>query len=120
MRGKGRPFPKGRSPNPGGRPRVLKDIQELAREKSPEALETLADIMANQKAPAAARVAAANALLDRGYGRPLQSLSQTMTINKRAEEMTDDELATIAASGNPRVEEPKPVPYSPRLGPELN
>ena len=63
---KGRPFPKGQSGNPGGRPRVLADVQELARAKSPKALETLEQIMLNEKAPPAARVAAANGLLDRG------------------------------------------------------
>jgi hypothetical protein len=45
MPGKGRPFQKGISGNPGGRPKVLGDVQELAREKSPEAINTLTDIM---------------------------------------------------------------------------
>jgi hypothetical protein len=47
MPGKGRPFPKGVSGNPGGRPKVLGDVQELARQKSPEAITTLANIMQN-------------------------------------------------------------------------
>ena len=38
MPGKGRPFQKGVSGNPGGRPKVLGDVQELARQKSPEAI----------------------------------------------------------------------------------
>ena len=63
MPGKGRPFSKGVSGNPGGRPKVLGDVQELARQKSPEAINTLVGIMNNEKAPPAARVAAANALL---------------------------------------------------------
>jgi hypothetical protein len=56
MPGKGRPFPKGVSGNPGGRPRVLGDVQELARQKSPEAINTLSTIMHDEKAPPAARV----------------------------------------------------------------
>jgi hypothetical protein len=79
MPGKGRPFPKGISGNPGGRPKVLGDVQELARQKSPEAITTLANIMQDEKAPPAARVAAANALLDRGYGKPTQPISQTLS-----------------------------------------
>jgi hypothetical protein len=56
MRGKGRPFKPGQSGNPGGRPKVLGDIQELARQKSPEAIATLANGH-DEKAPPAARVA---------------------------------------------------------------
>ena len=41
MPGKGRPFEKGVSGNPGGRPKVLGDVQELARQQSPEAINTL-------------------------------------------------------------------------------
>jgi hypothetical protein len=93
----------------GGRPRVLGDIQELARQKSPEAIETLTDIMQNAKAPPAARVAAANSLLDRGYGRPLQ-VSQSLRVTVRAEDLSDDELATIALSGDALTVEPDPNP----------
>jgi hypothetical protein len=67
-------FKKGQSGNPGGKPRVLKDVQDLARKYTVPAIEALAEIVRNKKAPAAARVAAANAILDRGYGRPAQSL----------------------------------------------
>jgi hypothetical protein len=58
MPGKGRPFLKGISGNPGGRLRVLGDVQELARQQSPQAINTLAEIMSDEKAPPAARVAA--------------------------------------------------------------
>ena len=50
MRGKGRPFKPGQSGNPGGRPRVLRDVQELARQKSPEEIEALSNIMRDEKA----------------------------------------------------------------------
>jgi hypothetical protein len=60
----GRRFKKGQSGNPGGRPKVIADIQELARQKTPEAIETLTDIMINGKQEAA-RVSAARELLDR-------------------------------------------------------
>jgi len=98
MPGKGRPFPKGVSGNPGGRPKVLGDVQELARQKSPEAINTLSTIMNDDKAPPAARVAAANALLDRGYGKPTQPISQTLAkIDPSA--ISDEDLAAIAVNG---------------------
>ena len=38
------------------------------------AIETLVSIMCNEKSPAAARTAAAQAILDRGYGKPSQDI----------------------------------------------
>ena len=52
----------------------MADVQEVAQEHSVAAIKTLASIMAKAKAPAAGRIAAASALLDRGYGKPLQAV----------------------------------------------
>jgi hypothetical protein len=71
----GRPFQKGRSGNPGGRPKVVAEVKELARKHTGKAIETLVSIMDNPKAAPAARVSAANALLDRGYGKPPQHIT---------------------------------------------
>src|SRR6476620_448822 len=98
MPGRGRPFQKGISGNPGGRPKVLADVQGLAREKSPEAINILANVMRDEKAPPAARVAAANALLDRGYGKPTQPISQTVA-KVDPSTLSDEELAAIVAQG---------------------
>src|SRR5262245_9861086 len=68
----GKPFKKGQSGNPGGRPKVVAEVKELARAHTAEAIQTLVSIMNNPKSVAAARVSAANALLDRGYGKPPQ------------------------------------------------
>jgi hypothetical protein len=40
-------------------------------------VDTLVEIMGDKKAPQSARVTAANALLDRGFGKPLQSMEHT-------------------------------------------
>jgi len=62
----GRPWPPGRSGNPGGRPRAALDLQELARSHTAEAVATLVKALDDPKHC----VAAATALLDRGWGRP--------------------------------------------------
>src|SRR5262249_21346575 len=55
------------SANPGGRPKgPVADIAALAREYGPHAIATLVKCLSDPKH----RVAAATALLDRGYGRP--------------------------------------------------
>jgi hypothetical protein len=71
----GKPFKKGQSGNPGGRPKVVAEVQELARQNTTAAVETLVSIMTDAKAAPAARVSAANALLDRGYGKPPQHIT---------------------------------------------
>jgi hypothetical protein len=64
----------GASPNPGGRPRQLADVRDLARQHTEEAVECLVRIMRDSKSEAA-QVAAANAILDRGWGKATQPLT---------------------------------------------
>ena len=67
-------FKPGQSGNPGGRPKVDKTVKALAREHTEDAVRTLAEILKNGAASESSRVQAASALLDRGWGRPLQQL----------------------------------------------
>jgi hypothetical protein len=86
-------FPKGVSGNPNGRPRIVADLQTAARALAPEALSVLAEIMANKRHPAAARVAAANAILDRGFGRPSTAVIVQAPTPTPEEEQRQRELA---------------------------
>lgn len=61
----------GAVPNPAGRPRTdHSTVKALARGWTEDAVATLAEIMNNPKASHSSRVSAANALLDRGWGKP--------------------------------------------------
>jgi hypothetical protein len=50
------------------------DIRSLARAHTETAVRTLVGIMRQPKAPASARVAAAEAILNRGWGKPTQPI----------------------------------------------
>jgi len=51
------------------------DIRELALHATPAAMQALYDIVSNEEQTATARISAATALLDRGHGKPHQSLN---------------------------------------------
>jgi hypothetical protein len=53
---------------------MFADVKAAARELTEDAIDTLATVMKNPKAPAAARISAAQAILDRGYGKPPQAI----------------------------------------------
>jgi hypothetical protein len=74
-RGRGKPFAKGQSGNPSGRPKEIGHVRDLARAYTRESIETLAKIMQDDAAPHASRVAASSSLLDRAWGKPTQPVS---------------------------------------------
>jgi hypothetical protein len=55
-------------------PKTLTDIRSLARSHTKSAILALAGVMRAKDATHAARVSAATALLDRGWGRPPQAI----------------------------------------------
>jgi hypothetical protein len=63
MPSRGRPFQRGVSGNPGGRPKVDPEVKALLDEMTPEAIKTLGEIMRNKKAQASARATAALGIL---------------------------------------------------------
>jgi hypothetical protein len=88
----GRPFVKGQSGNPNGRPKMPKDLKEAFKAASPKALEILKKILADPEAKDSDRLRAAEIILDRAYGKPAQSVDITTdtvtiqeTLNERLE-----------------------------------
>ena len=74
-----------------------------ARKHAGTAMDTLAEIASNKKFAPAARVSAAMALLDRGFGKPLQSISADVNIldelgPERAEQLAAALRIVIARS----------------------
>ena len=67
------PYVKGQSGNPGGRPKEDGEVKKLARKHTKEAMDTLVKWMRSDNAKAS--VTASQALLDRGYGKPVQAIS---------------------------------------------
>jgi D-serine deaminase-like pyridoxal phosphate-dependent protein len=68
------------TPKTGGRKKgvpnkATADVKAAAAVYTQEALLTLAEIMTDPERPAAARVAAANSLLDRAHGKPAQAIT---------------------------------------------
>lgn len=60
------------------------DIRDAAREYTAQALQTLVDVMSDAKQPGPARVAASNAILDRGFGKPTQPLEHSGEMDLRS------------------------------------
>ena len=68
---RGKPFEKGKSGNPGGRPKRTPEevsLIEACREKTPEALETILELM-EQSSNDRVRLAAAQYVIERGWGK---------------------------------------------------
>ena len=88
---------KGESGNPRGRQkgsivvRSAIDVRALARSHSIKAIEKLAKLMNSPKESIA--LAACIAILDRGYGKPMQSVQ--MQVNRDLSRLTDKELETL-------------------------
>lgn len=68
-------FTKGKSGNAGGRPKAEKSVQAAARLHTDRAIEVLAEVMDSPDATPASRVAAAEALLSRGWGKAPQAIT---------------------------------------------
>lgn len=90
----------GRSPNPGGWPAKTLDlieVERLAREASPMAIERLTYWMMSNDPSASVR--ACQIILDRAWGRPAQTVAHSGHIGRGVSELTDAELMAIIEGG---------------------
>lgn len=95
---RGKPFAKGQSGNPNGRPKVPAEVRDAARAHTMLAIETLVSVCKTADSDNA-RVSAANALLDRAWGKPTQEISGPggAAIPIEISEMPEGELVARAA-----------------------
>ena len=96
-------FLPGQSGNPGGQSRETALVKRIAQKHGSEMIQALVDIVRDQTAPHAARVAAAREVLDRGFGRPEQNIDVRLQMQKleillqaKTDTMSDDDLALFA------------------------
>jgi hypothetical protein len=96
---------------------VLAEVRDLARRHGAAAIGALAEIALNPKAPPAARVAAAEALLDRGYGRPVQAVqAEVVTATVDVEQLRERLAARLAGLVTGQVVEAAALPAAPGSG----
>ena len=80
------------------------DIKQLARAHAIAAIDVLAEIMTNKDAPAAARISAAKALLDRGLGKGEERRAKRVSRSSGPAKATNaaaPELSEGARPGHP-------------------
>ena len=92
---RGRPFAPGNNANPTGRPKLPAEIKQLAQSYGPKAIQLAVDLV-DTCGSARVRLAAAEVLLDRGYGKAVQHIEH---------EFSGDRVkAMFVAVGNAELE----------------
>lgn len=92
-------FVKGKTGNPGGRPKKtpeLAEVESLAKDASPAAIKRLIQWIKSDEARPS--ITACIAVLDRAFGKPAQALEHKGTVTHDISSFSDAELAAIIAS----------------------
>jgi Family of unknown function (DUF5681) len=101
----GRPFRKGQSGNPSGRPKALHELVELARAETLPTFQKLVELRDQADDPRV-QLAAAREILDRAWGKPTQLLGGDPEQPIRHEHqvdlgaLTDEQLAALESLGD--------------------
>lgn len=108
----GKPFQKGQSGNPSGRPKRSAIVKELAQDAAPDAFKRVIEL--SQSDDERVAFVACQEILNRAYGKPTQAVEVHDV--RDIIDLTNDELAAIAAGGRvpalappSRSDEPDPV-----------
>jgi hypothetical protein len=70
----GKPFEKGKSGNPSGRPKIPQEFKELAKTKSLDALNKIIEIMENPDSDKKDVLRASEMIIDRAWGKATQQI----------------------------------------------
>ena len=93
--GPGRPKKKAEEKATAIAKKAIADVKAAAKDCTEDAIKTLKSVMKDESKPAAARVGAAIAILDRGWGKPMQAVKANVSV---FDKMTDDEQKTMLAA----------------------
>lgn len=101
---------KGQSGNANGRPKDNVDgynLPAMCRLRTPDCVRLWGEVLDDPSAPLRDRMRAAELLMDRAYGKPMQQAQIAVAHDARdAKSLTDDELAAIIASHSPTIASP--------------